>query len=102
MTPAPAAGLLWTLIDIALCHFSVLHPIYYLVESTILVAMNVACGIPSVMIYRYLTHSSCHSVTDTDTSLQLGLRRIMDTQHLHLPHCDCVSLRITMNDMLRC
>jgi hypothetical protein len=60
MTLAPAVGLLWTLIDIAVCHFSVLHPIYYLVESTILVGLNVAMGIISVMIYRYLTSSSCH------------------------------------------
>lgn len=55
MTPAPAVGLLWTLIDIVLCRFSVLHPIYYLVESTLLMAFNIAMGIISVMLYRYLT-----------------------------------------------
>jgi hypothetical protein len=53
MAPAPAVGLLWTLIDIALCRFSVLHPIYYLVESTILMGLNIAFGILSVMFYRY-------------------------------------------------
>lgn len=55
MAPAPAVGLLWTLIDIALCRFSVLHPIYYLVESTILMGLNIAFGILSVMFYRYFT-----------------------------------------------
>ena len=53
MAPAPAVGLLWTLIDIVLCRFSVLHPIYYLVESTILMGLNIALGILSVMLYRY-------------------------------------------------
>ena len=54
MAPAPAAGLLWTLVDVVLCRFSVLHPIYYLVESTILMGLNIALGIMSVMFYRYL------------------------------------------------
>ena len=71
MTPAPAAGLLWTLIDMALCHFSVLHPIYYLVESTILMGLNVSVGIVTVMIYRYLTTNFYHLATDTNTTPQL-------------------------------
>ena len=53
MAPAPAVGLLWTLIDIVLCRFSVLHPIYYLVESTILMALNIVFGIFSVMFYSW-------------------------------------------------
>lgn len=53
MAPAPAVGLLWTLVDLVLCRFSVLHPIYYLVESTILMGLNIALGILSVMLYRY-------------------------------------------------
>lgn len=53
MAPAPAVGLLWTLIDIVLCRFSVLHPIYYLVEPTILMSLNIVFGILSVMFYRY-------------------------------------------------
>jgi hypothetical protein len=56
MAPAPALGLLWTLVDIALCHFSVLHPIYYLIESTILMGLNVSLGTISAMIYRYQFH----------------------------------------------
>lgn len=52
MIPAPAVGLLWTLIDVALCRFSVLHPIYYLVESTLLMGLNIALGILSVMFYE--------------------------------------------------
>lgn len=55
MISAPAVGLLWTIIDIALCRFSVLHPIYYLVESTLLMGLNIALGIITVMLYRYLT-----------------------------------------------
>jgi hypothetical protein len=55
MGPAPAASLLWTLIDVALCRYSVLHPIYYLVESTLLMCINVAFGIMSVMFYRCVT-----------------------------------------------
>jgi hypothetical protein len=71
MTPAPAAGLLWTLIDMALCHFSVLHPIYYLVESTILMGLNVSVGIISVMIYRYSTIYLYHLATGTNITPQL-------------------------------
>jgi hypothetical protein len=55
MGPPPAASLLWTLIDVALCRYSVLHPIYYLVESTILMCINVAFGVLSVMFYRCVT-----------------------------------------------
>jgi hypothetical protein len=55
MGPPPAASLLWTLIDVALCRYSVLHPIYYLVESTILMCINVAFGVLSVMFYRCAT-----------------------------------------------
>ena len=71
MTPAPAAGLLWTLIDMALCHFSVLHPIYYLVESTILMGLNVSVGIISVMIYRYLMTNFYRFATYTNITPQL-------------------------------
>jgi hypothetical protein len=51
-TPAPAASFAWTLIDVALCHYSVLHPIYYLVESTFLALLNAGFGIPGTMMYR--------------------------------------------------
>ena len=51
LTPAPAAGLVWACIDVAAGHFSVLHPIHYLVESTILMCLNVSLGVPGVIIY---------------------------------------------------
>lgn len=69
MAPAPAVGLLWTLIDIGLCHFSVLHPIYYLVESSILTGLNLALGILSIMLYRYATTDISHRTTHTDIAL---------------------------------
>lgn len=51
MVPAPAAGFVWALVDVAVCHYSVLHPIYYLSEASILAAVNIALGIMSVMLY---------------------------------------------------
>lgn len=54
MTPAPALGLVWTLVDVVLCRFWVLHPIYYLVESSLLTGVNIALGIMVIMMYRYL------------------------------------------------
>lgn len=53
--PAPVLGLVWTLIDVALCRFWVLHPIYYLVESTILMGANITLAIIVLLIYGYFT-----------------------------------------------
>ncbi|KAM0714820.1 hypothetical protein Q7P37_009284 [Cladosporium fusiforme] len=53
MLPAPAAGLLWALIDVAVCHHSVLDPVYYLSEATILTAANIALGIITIMAYSW-------------------------------------------------
>jgi hypothetical protein len=36
MMPVPGLALVWTLLDIAICRFSVLDPIYSLVSSTLL------------------------------------------------------------------
>ena len=55
MIPAPALSFLWALVDIVLCHLWVLHPIYYLVESTLLMGVNISLGIMSVLLYRYIT-----------------------------------------------
>ena len=77
MAPAPAVGLLWTLIDIVLCRFSVLHPIYYLVESAILVGVNLALGILSVLLYRYFITAFITSRSCTDIAQQLGFRRFL-------------------------
>jgi hypothetical protein len=66
MGPGPAASLLWTLIDVALCRYSVLHPIYYLVESTLLMCLNVGFGVISVMFSRCATavlNISQHALT---------------------------------------
>lgn len=54
MAPAPAAGIIWALIDVALCHYSVLNPIYYLVESTLLMMLNAGMGSTSIAMYRYV------------------------------------------------
>lgn len=54
MIPAPAAGLLWALVDVALAHYSVLHPIYYLTEASLLMAANVALGVVTIMLYSYV------------------------------------------------
>lgn len=51
MTIAPAASLLWTLIDVPLCRYSVLHPIYYLVEGTLLMGMNLSLAIISIIFF---------------------------------------------------
>ena len=83
MTPAPAVGLLWTLIDIILCRFSVLHPIYYLVESTLLMGLNIALGIISVMLYRYLTAAFNNFRPYTNIIHQLGLFRLLGARPLH-------------------
>lgn len=53
MTPAPALGIIWTLVDVAVCHYSVLNPVYYLVESTILMVINAVMGSMSITFYRY-------------------------------------------------
>ena len=50
--PAPAAGIIWTLIDVALCRFSVLHPIYYLVESIWLFMLTFSCALTGILMYR--------------------------------------------------
>lgn len=50
--PAPSLGLIWTLVDVALCHYSVLHPNYYLTESTFLACLNAGFGIAGILIYR--------------------------------------------------
>lgn len=51
MTPAPTAGVIWSIIDVALCRLSVLHPIYYLTESVLLFAFNAALGVCSTMFF---------------------------------------------------
>lgn len=51
MLPAPAAGLLWALIDAAVLHYSMLHPIHYLVESSLLMALHVSFGVLTAMFY---------------------------------------------------
>lgn len=66
MTPAPAVGLLWALIDIAVCHFSVLHPIYYLVESTLLTAINLILGSMSIGFYACVATDLRHLVSDAN------------------------------------
>jgi hypothetical protein len=50
--PAPALGIIWTLIDVALCRFSVLHPIYYLVESIWMFIVTISCASAGVAMYR--------------------------------------------------
>jgi hypothetical protein len=49
---APGLGVVWALIDAAVCHYSVLDPIYYLVESALLGPLNIGFAIPGIMIYR--------------------------------------------------
>jgi hypothetical protein len=66
MGPAPSASLLWTLIDVALCRYSVLHPIYYLVESTLLMCLNISMGILSIMFYKCVTTAPGSFATDAD------------------------------------
>lgn len=51
MLPAPAAGLLWALIDVAVLHYWMLHPIHYLVEASLLMALNVSLGVVTSMLY---------------------------------------------------
>ncbi|KAL1590455.1 hypothetical protein WHR41_00891 [Cladosporium halotolerans] len=53
MTIAPATSLLWTLIDVVLCHYSVLHPIYYLVEGILLLGMNLSLAIISILFFAW-------------------------------------------------
>jgi hypothetical protein len=77
MTPGPAAGLLWAAIDIALCHFSVLHPIYYLVESTILMALNIVFGIMSTLFHRLITVILGRFMPNANTMHQLGRRWLL-------------------------
>lgn len=84
MIPAPAVGLLWTIVDIALCRFSVLHPIYYLVESTLLMGLNIALGIITVMLYRYLTTAFTISKSHTNIVHQLGLFWLLGAWPLYL------------------
>lgn len=83
MTPAPAVGLLWALIDIALCHFSVLHPIYYLVESTLLTALNLILGSMSIGLYRCARHNLRDIDPHANARRQLGLFRLLGSWHLH-------------------
>lgn len=52
MTPIPVIGILWALIDVALCHYSVLHPVYYLAESTILAILSAIFGAMSIVFWR--------------------------------------------------
>jgi len=49
---APGLGLVWTLIDVAVCHYSVLDPIYFLVESALLGSLNIGFAAPGIMMYR--------------------------------------------------
>jgi hypothetical protein len=42
--PAPAVGIIWALIDGVVCHYFVLNAVYYLVESTLLMTLNVVLG----------------------------------------------------------
>ncbi|KAM0695696.1 hypothetical protein Q7P36_004178 [Cladosporium allicinum] len=51
--PAPAAGIIWTLIDVALCRYSVLHPIYYLVESIWLFMLTFSCALTGILMYSW-------------------------------------------------
>jgi hypothetical protein len=50
--PGPAVGIIWTLIDVGLCRYSVLHPIYYLVESIWLFIVNISCASAGIAMYR--------------------------------------------------
>jgi hypothetical protein len=52
---APGLGVVWALIDAAVCHYSVLDPIYYLVESALLGPLNIGFAIPGIMIYSWST-----------------------------------------------
>lgn len=63
MTPAPAVGLLWALVDIAVCHFSVLHPVYYLVESTLLTAISLILGSMSIGFYACVPNDLRHFIS---------------------------------------
>lgn len=55
MTIAPATSLLWTLIDVVLCRYSVLHPIYYLVEGILLLGMNLSLAIISILFFALVS-----------------------------------------------
>ncbi|KAI5238716.1 hypothetical protein E4T42_08912 [Aureobasidium subglaciale] len=53
MTPAPAAGILWALLDVVVVRFSVLHPIYYLTEASFLMVFNLVMGAMSISFYSW-------------------------------------------------
>lgn len=97
MTIAPGTSLIWTLIDVALCHFSVLNSIYYLVESTLLMSINLIMGIMSALFYGYVTTILRFLVADTDIIYQLGFQRRMGSGHLHADRCYRVSLFVDQN-----
>lgn len=52
MAPVSGIGIIWALIDIAVCHYHVLNPVYYLSESVILGAGNAVLGAMSIAFYR--------------------------------------------------
>lgn len=52
MMPVPTWGFLWTLLDIFICRFWVLNPIYALVMTTLLFCGYIVTGTLTAMFFE--------------------------------------------------
>ena len=76
--PAPAVGIIWALIDAAVCHYFVLNAVYYLVESTLLMTLNVVLGTMIFIVNRYVarwTPRTNYQLSTLSVGLLLALLR---------------------------
>lgn len=53
MMPVPCAALVWTLVDVFICGWSTLHPIYAVVQAVLLVSGYIAVGITTALMYSW-------------------------------------------------